>query len=1028
MARGMVDRTHEESEELGAAETMPGDELPTLNEASDTGSQLERSDLTGASREQDAELRKPGEQLGRFTIVELLGEGGMGRVYSAHDPELDRKAAIKEMRVHTEDPGAMARGQARLLREAQALAKLAHPNVVTVYEVGTVRDGVFVAMEYIEGQTLTAWLEGDRSWREIIQCFVGAGRGLAAGHDAGLVHRDFKPDNVLVGDDGRPRVIDFGLVRSTMEEEPQAEERRMEITSGSALDTPMTRTGAILGTPRFMSPEQHRGRRLDARSDQFSFCVALYAALYDEAPFEGDTLDSLADSVIEGRVRRPGRSSVPGRIAKALDRGLSPRADLRFGSMRELLYALTRPPLVTARRVATGGAIVAAASLALVMTSGNAAEPGARCRDFDRALVGVWDRNEMGKVSRAFQATGRPYALDTFRRVQTIVDDYAQRWVTARTDACEATHVRGEQSDTLMDQRMQCLDARLADLSAMVGLFSKRATARIVDKAVETAHDLPDLGPCSNADALTTLVPPPTDPAIRRRVRTTRKQLARLTIDLRSGKYKAGLPVAEIISKQAKDVGYLPLQSDALLTLALYQGKLGKHSLAETSLSTSVLLASRARDDRMVARAMVGLVSSVAKQGRADEAITLSSVAAAAIERASGDRDELRASLANNLGGLHYAKGRWTEARRELKRAADLRVQAHGEHDPRVAASFHNLGIVAKAQGKYAEAASYHKRALEIRETVFGKNHPQVASSLNSLGALAAAVGDYPAALAYHERALSIFKGLSATHPKVGHSLNNLGSLARAQGKYELALDYHRKAQALWKASYNKDHPLIAASLHNIGADYLALGKLTLARTNLEAALAMRKRLLGPTHAQVGMTLNELAGVIRRQGDPRKARTMYEETIAIWTKSLGPNHPNVAAVLINLGEGYRATGDCARATGKYRRALAISEKKFGQSHPFIAHALVGLGACSVDAGRAAPAIALIERAVVINEKMGQPEDLAVSRFQLARALWSSRRDRKRAVALAGEAQTVLSKSDKHKTERRTVARWLRGKK
>ncbi len=215
-------------------------------------------------------------KIGRFTVLRRLGAGGMGVVYAAYDEMVDRKVAIKllqRMRVGEEAGD-------RLLREAQALGRLSHPNVIQVYEVGVHEERVFVAMEFVEGCTLEAW-EPEASLAAVLDVYVQAGRGLAAAHEAGLVHRDFKPDNVLVGNDGRARVLDFGLARSAGEAPPDpassAELERMGVdTTGDRLVTPLTRTGAVMGTPAYMSPEQHLGQPTDPRTDQFSFCVALW--------------------------------------------------------------------------------------------------------------------------------------------------------------------------------------------------------------------------------------------------------------------------------------------------------------------------------------------------------------------------------------------------------------------------------------------------------------------------------------------------------------------------------------------------------------------------------------------------------------------------------------------------------------------------------------------------------------------------------------------------------------------------------
>jgi len=315
-----------------------------------------------------------GASIGRYVVLGLVGRGGMGEVYAAYDPELDRKVAVKLLRVRPGNGVSLNEGRQRTLREAQAIARLSHPNVVVAYDVGTFEDQVFIAMEFVEGNTVTYWLEaGTRSWREILEVFKAAGRGLLAAHEKGLVHRDFKPDNVMVGRDGQVRVMDFGLARQVSEKSGWGAERGPQPLSAStpmpasaataphappgtppaseggllstvvlhgppppsssddfqsasgAFEAQLTRTGAMMGTPAYMAPEQFSGTATDARTDQFSLCVALYEALYGERPFTGSTMLALRSNVVRGRIREaPAGTKVPTWLRKVLLRGLRP--------------------------------------------------------------------------------------------------------------------------------------------------------------------------------------------------------------------------------------------------------------------------------------------------------------------------------------------------------------------------------------------------------------------------------------------------------------------------------------------------------------------------------------------------------------------------------------------------------------------------------------------------------------------------------------------------------------------------------
>ncbi len=317
-------------------------------------------------------------RIGRYVLLRMLGKGGMGVVYAAYDEDLDRRVAVKLLHTARQQDQEL---RLRIVREAQALARVSSPNVVHVYEVGEIESEMFIAMEFVNGTTLTRWQSAEsRSWQETLQMYLGAGQGLLAAHQAGLTHRDFKPDNVLVGSDGTPKVADFGLARLGGDEEGAAAAERDLLDSHNAHNavTPnlmaLTQEGMMVGTPLYMSPEQHLGEPADRRSDQFSFCVALYEALYDERPFAGKTLPSLRHNVVRGRLQpRPTGSRVPEPVHKALLRGLAVLPEKRFPSMQELLTALSfdeaRDPAAAprARRWLSAG-LVAFTALSSVAT------------------------------------------------------------------------------------------------------------------------------------------------------------------------------------------------------------------------------------------------------------------------------------------------------------------------------------------------------------------------------------------------------------------------------------------------------------------------------------------------------------------------------------------------------------------------------------------------------------------------------------------------------------------------------------
>ena len=292
----------------------------------------------------------PSVKIGRFTIVRKLGSGGMGVVYVAYDEQLDRRVAVKLLRNNVASPDA----RVRFVREGQAMARLSHSNVVTVYDVGVHDDQLFVAMEFVDGQDLRAWIQAEpRDWRTVVEVFRQAGEGLAAAHEAGIVHRDFKPDNVLVGHDRRVCVADFGLAHQ-FDRAPELDASIEHTPSDSgSLALALTRTGALMGTPAYMAPEQWAGARTDARSDQFSFCAALWEGLYGRRAFVGANLVELSNAVTSGDIQLPpDDADVPPWLRAVLLRGLAVDPDQRWPSMRALLDAIGSDPIARRRRIA----------------------------------------------------------------------------------------------------------------------------------------------------------------------------------------------------------------------------------------------------------------------------------------------------------------------------------------------------------------------------------------------------------------------------------------------------------------------------------------------------------------------------------------------------------------------------------------------------------------------------------------------------------------------------------------------------
>ncbi len=441
----------------------------------------------------------PGARIDRYQILAAVGRGGMGEVYAAYHPDLDRRIALK---VVNESGAGTTERRARLLREARAIARLSHPNVITVHDAGTVDDRVYIAMEFVEGKTVDEWRRAQpRGWREVLDVFVAAGRGLAAAHAAGVVHRDFKPHNVMIGRDGSVRVMDFGLAR--LAEEPvDPPDAGNAVDDARPVPATVTKTGALVGTLAYMAPEQYRGEPLDARADQFSFCVALYEALYGNRPLLSHLRPSTGPSRTDADASQPSRrSGAPAWLRSVVMRGMSEDRSRRWTSMDALLAAVSRGHTRVRMRAAALGI---GATLLLLSLGGWRLATGRHvsCIVPRDRLAAVWlpgDESHPRRqaIHRAFAASGRPTAETVWQRVAKALDDYTTQWSAMHVQTCEATHVHGEQSGEVLDLRMGCLTDTLDGVRALTEVLS-RADDAMISQAVMAASNLAPLNRCAD--------------------------------------------------------------------------------------------------------------------------------------------------------------------------------------------------------------------------------------------------------------------------------------------------------------------------------------------------------------------------------------------------------------------------------------------------------------------------------------------------------------------------------------------------
>ena len=684
-----------------------------------------------------------GSRLGRYTILDTLGEGGMGVVYGAYDPDLDRRVALKLLRV---GDGGSASGAARsrLLGEARAMAKLTHANVITVYEVGTVGDRDFVAMEFVEGESLAAWLDTDHDWREVVRVFRQAGQGLAAAHRGGLVHRDFKPANVLLDQDGRVLVTDFGLAqeRGVVAEDDGSDPPASTVTD--AVDS-LTRSEGLVGTPAYMAPEQHRGEPACERSDQFSFCVALHEALYGARPFSGDTLDELRESVLAGRLgEEPKGSSVPSRVRRVVVRGLSPDPDDRFASMAALLSELRYDPAQLRRRLAAlGVVIITVVVIAWALFAGGSDEEP--CADGDRNFVGVWDDTTRAELVAAFEDTGFVGAAASLQGFVRAVDDYKATWTEIYATTCAATRVRHEISEEDFHLHMGCLLDRRNQVESLTEIF-KHPDPEIVEHAVQAAQSLPSLDTCADIDALRSGLSPPRDPATAAAVAEVRAELARVKALQETIRYQRAVEGTRRAVRRAEEIGYKPLEAEARYRLGRLYYLTGQPKLARATLDEAILAAEESSHDEIRARALVALVELGASFSSDYEATRkLARHAQAAVSRHGGD-ESLTARAVTALARILVEEGHYDEAIAGFNKAAAIYKRVGGGDSLLAAKVEHRVALIHRLRGDSSRALALHEKALAAQERQLGSDHPSVARSHELVGEELRRLGRYDAA------------------------------------------------------------------------------------------------------------------------------------------------------------------------------------------------------------------------------------------------------------------------------------------
>ncbi|MEM7049569.1 MAG: serine/threonine-protein kinase [Acidobacteriota bacterium] len=889
-----------------------------------------------SSNQQSSPALERGTTIGRYVVLALAGEGAHGRVYAAWDPQLDRKVALKVLRSPDSD-----RARRRLLREAKALAQLTHPNVLPVYDAGSEGSQVYLATELVEGLSLNAWLaEGRRSRRHILQAFLAAGRGLAAAHREGIVHGDFKPGNVMLGHDGRPRVVDFGLARRRLEsEEPRG-------------------PGPSPGTPAFMAPELVAGAGATASSDQFAVCVALWRALGGAHPLDEPT----------------SREAIPKRLRALLERGLRTDPQERWPDLEALLDALEEAPRTTRWLGAAG---VGLGLLALGLVAG---QRQSRDRDLcsgSRAMAdSVWSASQRAAVQERLAAQSSPALATT---TGNALDRRLDSWVEQRTEACRATHQRGEQSAGLLDLRMACLDRRLAETAALVRLLAT-ADRPLADRAPLAISGLPPLASCADNEALNRLVMPQPQPDQQAPIGEVRRLLAETVAHTEAGRWERGLELARQAEDAAAAIGFRPLSAEAHLRRGILEELQTEPEAAEASLTRALFAAQAGRDDRTAVEAFTHLARVVGYlRSQPDRGLTIASEGKALLALI-GQRQALAAELAAVEGALYNRRGDLGRAVELQQRALELQTDLHGADHPKVGRSLARLANARARQGDAEAAEALTRQAAEVYQSSLGADHPRLIALLTNLGNFRFQDGDYDAAESVYRRALELsLQHHGETHPKTAALLASRANLELTRGRAGDALENYREALAIYRQRLGEEHPISTAILTNLGSAHLELGQ------------------------------------------SEQARRAYRQALEITTARDGEESLEVASLIYNLAEVDRRNGQPGRALPQYDRALELWAAAVPADDPLLAYAHTGRGEALIDLGRPRQAIPHLERALELRQKEGDSSLRADTTWALARALLETAGPASEAQELSQRALDLYRPEDPRRQE---LAAWL----
>jgi tetratricopeptide (TPR) repeat protein len=827
-----------------------------------------------------------GQRLGRYVVSEKIGQGGMGTVWSAWDPQLDRHVALKVLRTDYDDPVY----HARVIREAQSLARLAHPNVVPVYDVGIDFGLLWVAMQLVRGTTLTEWLAKPHAWREIVAAFVQAAQGLGAAHAAGLVHRDFKPGNAMIDEDGRVMVLDFGLAwapgvegaRATTPrvaspgDDVTAPVRKHSGSGGSGRDPlaiTLTASDAVVGTPPYMAPEQHTSRDVDARTDQYALCVSIYEGLFGRRPFRGDLAVMLAAKADGPPARPTNLPQLPERLWKVIARGLEPDPANRWPDLPTMIGALERAQRGQARApwIVAGAAFVVG-GVAAAMPSRAAPDP---CANASASLQAVWNEPRKAELAQAFATSERTGAREAAARVTERIDGAIAKWSAQAQAACTSS---SDPTPTLA-----CVDRAATAVDAALEVLRGADDTRIAH-AARTVEGVAERYRCDEADG--------TAPAMGDELaRTFERGRALMGADALPEARQAGLD----LMREANEAADQAALARALILVGGASMELGEFEDARARYTDAVWTATASGDDEAVTIASTKLIELCVYRYDPECAKPWIRNAEAGLARL-GDRGALqRTELELALGDVALREGDETRALAHYQRALDDRIALGGEEQLFVATVMSAIATAHARAGRYEEALALGTRRSELEAKLLGQRDSGRVPGLQLIAGCLNAMGRNDEAREVLEEALADVDAAYGEQSRQAIRVRgNLVLLLTDMDELDDALALAQRVVAAQREMYGGKAVHVAIALHNEGRVYAKRGDAKAACRDFTEALEVWEGVLGPDHVDVSEPLTGLANCERKLGRPQAALDAGRRAETLKRAAKRPPSPDLA--------------------------------------------------------------------------------------------------------------------------------------